>query len=96
MNNYESMIVVDPALGEDEANKINEKFLEFIAENEGVVSNSDNWGIRKLAFEIDKKKEGFYYVNNFKLSADKTKLVDRYYKLSDPIFRYNLVCIANG
>ncbi len=92
MNNYESMIVVDPKNGEDEAVKINEKLLNFIKENEGTISSTDKWGLRKLAFEIDKKKEGYYFVNQFMMDPQNIKSVDRYYKLSDEIFRYNVIC----
>ena len=89
------MIVIDPALTEEDAVAENSKLLDLIKENEGEIINSDKWGKKKLAFEIEKKNEGFYFVNYFMLDPQKIAIIDRYYKLSDKIFRFNMIVKEN-
>jgi small subunit ribosomal protein S6 len=91
MNNYESMIIINPALSEEEAIKENNDFLNFVKENAGEITNTDKWGKRKLAFEIDKRKEGYYFINFFSISPEKIVKIDRYYKLNANIFRSNML-----
>jgi len=91
MNDFESMIIIDPALTPEEAEKENNKLCDFIKEQEGEIVKVDAWGKRKLAYEIDKKKEGYYFVNYFKMQRSKTSKLSRYYKLSEKIFRYNFL-----
>ena len=91
MNEFESMIIIDPALTPEEAENENKKFCDFIKENEGEIINTDIWGKKVLAFEIDNKKEGYFFINYFKINGSQTTKTNRYYKLNEKIFRYNLL-----
>ncbi|MEA1973495.1 MAG: 30S ribosomal protein S6, partial [Candidatus Cloacimonadota bacterium] len=94
-NNYESMIIIDPELSQEVAEKVNEKLISFLKENQAEIIETKFWKKRKLAFEIDKKKEGYYFINNFKFLPENVKKLDRYYKLSDKIFRHNILVKEN-
>ena len=88
---YESMIVVVPTINEDDAKKENEKILSFIQKSKGEIVNTDEWGKKKLAYEIQKHKEGFYFVNYFNMDADLVTELDRIYRLNENIIRFNIL-----
>ncbi len=88
---YESMIVIASTLGEDAAKKENEKVLTFVKENGGEVISTDEWGKRKLAYQIKGNTEGYYFINNFNLDADAILELERIYRLSESIIRSNVL-----
>ncbi|MCD6182439.1 MAG: 30S ribosomal protein S6 [Candidatus Cloacimonetes bacterium] len=88
---YESMIVIASTLGEDAAKKENEKVLTFVKENGGEVISTDEWGKRKLAYQIKRNTEGYYFINNFNLDADAILELERIYRLSESIIRSNVL-----
>lgn len=91
MNNYESMIIIDPTISKEAAEKVNKELLSFLKDNEAEIIDTDIWGKRKLAFEINNFKEGYYFINYFKFDPKKVTQLDRYYKLSQKIFRHNIL-----
>ena len=64
MTNYEVLFIIDPALEDDKKEAAIETVKEIIAA-EGEVKNVDVWGMRKLAYPIQKKSEGYYVVIEF-------------------------------
>ena len=91
LKTYESMIIVMPTLNEDAAKKENEKIQSFIKENGGEVLKIDEWGKRKLAYEIQKFTEGYYFVYNYTFEPSKISQLERYYKLNENVIRYNIL-----
>lgn len=86
INKYETIIVVDAALTEDEINATVEKFKALISAN-GTIENVDVWGKRKLAYPIDFKTEGYYVLINFASQAEFIAELDRNYNIADSILR---------
>ena len=86
INKYETIIVVDAALTEDEINATVEKFKALISAN-GTIENVDVWGKRKLAYPIDFKTEGYYVLINFASQAEFIAELDRNYNIADGILR---------
>ena len=86
INKYETIIVVDAALTEDEINATVEKFKALISAN-GTIENVDVWGKRKLANPIDFKTEGYYVLINFASQAEFIAELDRNYNIADSILR---------
>ena len=86
LNAYETIFVVDCALDEEKRNEVIEKFTELIKSN-GEIESVDEWGVRKLAYLIDYKKEGYYVLVNFKAEADFPSELERIYKINDSIIR---------
>ncbi len=62
---YELMFIADPELDERGLKKLTEQYLEPVTKEGGSVENTDIWGRRKLAYEIDGKTEGNYVVVNY-------------------------------
>ena len=90
MTNYEVMFILDPALEDDKKDSTVEAVKEIIA-SEGEVGNVDVWGMKKLAYPIQKKNEGYYVVIEFKAETTLPKELDRRLKISDNVMRHLIV-----
>ena len=90
MINYEVMSIIDPAL-EDDAKEATIEAVKGIIAAEGEVGNTDVWGMRKLAYPIQKKSEGYYVVIEFKAEPTLPKELDRRLKISDNVMRHLII-----
>ena len=86
MNSYETIFIMDAGIDEESRTKLQEKFTSLIEKN-GTVEAVDEWGKRRLAYEIDDKTEGYYVLIDFKASSDFPKELDRQYRITDGILR---------
>lgn len=87
MTNYEVIFIIDPTLEDEKKEATIEAVKEIIA-SEGEVGNVDVWGMRKLAYPIQKKTEGYYVVIEFKAQPTLPKELDRRLKISDNVMRH--------
>jgi len=87
MRKYEGMFIFYPSLEEEKRAKLQERFKGIIEEN-GTISNVDEWGIRKLAYLIDDIGEGYYVLVNFESTPEVVKELDRVARISDGIMRH--------
>lgn len=92
MNKYELTYILKSETEEEKRNQLAEKFRGII-EADGQVENIDEWGNRKLAFEIDKRNEGYYVLVNFASSIDVPKELDRNLKIADQVIRHMIIRI---
>ena len=90
MTNYELMLIIDPML-DDEAKEQTVETVKSIIETEGKVGEIDTWGMRKLAYPINKKAEGYYVVVNFEAEPTLPKELDRRLRISDNVMRHIIV-----
>jgi small subunit ribosomal protein S6 len=65
MNNYETVFILTPVLSEDQAKEAVKKFEDEIKSQGGKVNHQETWGLRKLAYPIQKKTTGFYFLIEF-------------------------------
>ena len=65
MNNYELMVIFTPVLSEEEYKAAQNKFASFVTENEGEVLHTNPWGLKSLAYSIQKKTTGIYWVMEY-------------------------------
>ena len=91
MTKYEVMLILDPAL-EDAVKEQTVETVKGIIETEGTVGEIDTWGMRKLAYPINKKAEGYYVVVNFEAEPTLPKELDRRLRISDNVMRHIIVC----
>ncbi|WP_026478084.1 30S ribosomal protein S6 [Alkaliphilus transvaalensis] len=87
MNKYELMYILKTSAEEEKRTQLLEKFKGII-ETDGQVENVDEWGNRRLAYEISKTNEGYYVLVNFNASADIPKELDRNLKIADEVIRH--------
>ena len=86
LNSYETIFIIDASVDEDARTALQEKFTSLIAAN-GTVEAVDEWGKRRLAYEINDKTEGYYVLVDFKAAAEFPKELDRQYRITDGILR---------
>ncbi len=70
LNHYETVFILTPVLSDVQMKEAVEKFRSVITENGGEIVNEENWGLRKLAYPIQKKSTGFYNLFDFKVEPD--------------------------
>ncbi len=90
MRKYETIFVLKPDLEEDARKAAIEKFTGII-NSDGEVTNVDEWGSRRLAYEIDKIREGYYVLVDFVANTGLPAELERNYKISDDVIRYIVV-----
>ncbi len=89
MNKYELMFIIDPTL--EDAKK--EAYIEDVKNIIGAeaVSDTDVWGLKKLAYPIQKKTEGYFVVMHFNAEPTLPKELDRRLRISDNCMRHIIV-----
>ena len=83
---YEAMVVFSVNAGEDNVKGLVEKFKTLI-ENNGTVEEVNEWGKRKLAYEIDDQTEGYYVLYTFESKPDFPVEFERVLKITDGVMR---------
>lgn len=91
MTNYELMFIINPSLDEEAKNAAVEKVQSIITKGEGEVSDVDVWGMRKLAYPIEKKTEGYYVLIDFQAGTELPKELNRRLRISDDIMRHMII-----
>ena len=91
MNKYELAVVVNAKLEDEERAATLEKVKEMITRFGGNVTDVDDWGVRKLAYEIQKMHEGFYYFIQFEADSDCPAELERHMRIMDNVLRYLIV-----
>lgn len=89
MNKYELAVVLSAKLEDEERAAALEKVQGYITRFNGAVTNIDEWGKKRLAYEIQKMKEGFYYFIKFESeSSDCPNEVEAHIRIMEPVIRY--------
>ena len=91
MKAYELLFFVDPSSNEEVRAGIMKRVEVAITENGGQVDSVDDWGKRKLAFEIDKLNEGDYTLINFHADPTQIAELDRILRINDAVKRHMVV-----
>jgi small subunit ribosomal protein S6 len=91
MRKYETIFILHPTLDENAVNEGIEKVKGVIENGGGVVENVDFWGKRRLAYEIEKVKDGYYTLINFSSETDLPKELDRVFRITDSVIRHIIV-----
>ena len=89
--NYEGVYIIDPMLSEEQTAALVEKF-KTLAEQNGSAVEVEEWGKRKLAYEINDRTEGYYVLMNFTSAPAFPKELDRVLRITDGIMRSLIVC----
>lgn len=95
MRNYELSVVLFSTLNEEEKVATLEKVKELIARFGGEITNVDDWGKRKLAYEIEKQREGFYYFIQFQAEAGAPAEIESRVRIMEPVLRYLIVSLED-
>ena len=90
MNKYESIIIISQNVEEEGIKSLITKFTDLI-NTEGKVSNVNEMGLKKLAYEISKNKEGYYVVFDFEAKPELITELERNYRITDEIIKFIVV-----
>jgi small subunit ribosomal protein S6 len=90
MRSYETIFVLKANLEEEKRNEAIEKFKAII-NADGEVESVEEWGVKKLAYEIEKMREGYYVLFNFKANVNLPKELERNFRISDDVIRFIVV-----
>ena len=88
MNKYELALVVSAKIEDDARTAVVEKAKEYVTRAGGVVSEVEEWGKKKLAYEIQKQTEGFYYFIQFEAESNVPALVEQDVRIMDNVLRF--------
>ena len=91
MKAYELLFFVDPTITDEARAGVMKRIEVALTENGGQVDNVDNWGKRKLAYEIDKLTEGDYTLVNFHADPTQIAELDRVLRINDAVKRHMIV-----
>ncbi len=88
MNKYELALVVNAKIEDEERAAVVEKAKEYITRFGGTITNVDDWGKKRLAYEIQKMREGFYYFIQFDANADVPAELEKRVRIMDNVLRF--------
>ncbi|MGQ1889809.1 30S ribosomal protein S6 [Thermophagus sp. OGC60D27] len=87
-NHYETVFILTPVLSDVQMKETVEKFRNLILEQGGEIVHEENWGLRKLAYPIQKKSTGFYQLFEFKADPTFIELLEINYRRDERVIRF--------
>ncbi len=93
MKQYEIIYIANPDLDEQSIDDLNKKVTGWITENGGEVEKIDDWGKRRLAYRIQKQRDGHYVLISAKLDPSTVKPISFNLRFVENIFRYMITAV---
>lgn len=91
LNIYENIVILNASLTDEDIETAAGKIKDLITTAKGEILKTDNWGRKKLAYEIKKQKRGLYILFLFKAPAPLIKKLEDYYKVSDNVIKHMII-----
>lgn len=92
-NQYETVFIMTPVLSDDQAKETVSKFKKLLKDSGCKIVHEDDWGLRKLAYPIQKKTTGFYYLIQFEGDGKVVSDLEVTYKRDERILRFLTVAL---
>lgn len=92
-NRYETVFILTPVLSEDQTKETVKKFKDLIKTGNGKVRHEESWGMRKLAYPIQKKSSGFYHLIEFESEAAFVAKLETEYRRDERVIRFLTVAM---
>ena len=93
MRIYEELFILRPDAPEEEIDQLIEQLTTYISTNGGNVDKSEKWGVRKLAYRVQKRTEGFYVLLQFVAKPETVRELERRLRVSDTVLKFLTVRI---
>lgn len=87
MRRYETILIADPDLPEDEMGVLIERIKNFLAKEKGEIIKLEQWGKRKLAYEIEKKNKGFYIFLDYLGNPELAHKFETSFRINEKVLR---------
>ena len=88
MNNYETVFILTPVLSEAQMKEAVEKIKDVLKSQKAEIVNEESWGLRKLAYPINKKSTGFYQLIEFKGNPTIVNVLETQFRRDERIIRF--------
>ncbi|MBR2947098.1 MAG: 30S ribosomal protein S6 [Bacteroidales bacterium] len=88
LKQYETVFIATPVLSDDQMKEAVAKYRDFITSEGGEIVNEEDWGLRKLAYPIQKKTTGFYHLFEFKADSQFIAKLETQYRRDERILRF--------
>jgi small subunit ribosomal protein S6 len=92
-NQYETVVILNPVLSQEQVAETVDKFKKILTDNGTEIVFENNWGLRKLAYPIQKKNTGFYYLIEFKGDGAVISRLELEYKRDERVMRFLTVAL---
>ena len=93
MRRYETFVIVDPDISQEQRDLLLERVKELITQMNGILVFEDHWGDRKLAYEIRKKERGYYVRFDYCGGAELVNEIERFFRIDDRTLKYMTVLL---
>ena len=91
MNQYETVFILTPVLSDEQMKETAAKFKKVLTDKGAEIINEEAWGLKKLAYAIQKKSSGFYYLIEFKAEPEVIKALETAYRRDEKVIRFQTV-----
>jgi small subunit ribosomal protein S6 len=92
-NNYETVFIMTPVLSEEQAKEAVSKYKKLLVESGAKIVHEEDWGLRKLAYPIQKKSTGFYHLFQFEAPGTVITALETEYKRDERLLRFLTVAL---
>jgi SSU ribosomal protein S6P len=91
MNQYETVFILTPVLSDEQMKETVAKFTKLLKDNGAEILNEETWGLKKMAYAIDKKSTGFYCLVEFKAEPSVVDRLETGYRRDEKVIRFMTV-----
>ena len=91
MNHYETVFILTPVLSDDQTKETVAKFKTLLTDNGAEILNEEAWGLKKLAYQIEKKSSGFYFLLEYKAEPTIVKTLETGFRRDEKVIRFMTV-----
>jgi small subunit ribosomal protein S6 len=96
MRHYETTFILRPNLGEEQFTEIIDRTVGIITGDDGAIITLDRWGIKRLAYEINREVQGYYVYLNFAAPGKTAAEIERIFRIDDRVLRYLTVKLGDA
>ena len=93
MNHYETVFILNPVLSETQVKETVQKFEDFLASKGAKMISKEDWGLKKLAYEIQNKKSGFYHLFEYTVTGEALISLETEFRRDERVMRFLTVAL---
>jgi small subunit ribosomal protein S6 len=91
MNQYETVFILNPVLSDEQMKETVAKFKKILTDKGAEIVNEEAWGLKKLAYQIEKKTSGFYYLMEFNAEPEVISTIETAFRRDEKVIRFMTV-----